>query len=382
MGIRPLGIALERILLPGSDLQVTLVPLVALIIICSAVPTHLEYYKSQSGQTQNAQAKIYLQQLFLVIGLVIILCGAGFMFSGKFMSAFFLCFLVFYLLEKVVDELQRKFEFQKQMYLWFLLQFFRSTWVIAPILLAYFGIDYELAFWALGLMMLSGTLIFFFREFPVFILPSRVALQAIMQKSVYLFGNFTMGGYRQGPRLYVAASYPDFAHLYLIVSQIVQTFNIAYNAKLQIPYRKIIAQKTRLVFNRVTRVNRMLITGIVFVACVFLAVPGFQNANASPLSMTFLLFPILAGEAVLAAMLAAMIGYIQWGISIRGFAMASAYLACIAGALVFVFTATGLNQLVSTNILYLPALNCLLGALLIACMAEFYRRMEKVPSND
>ena len=67
-----------------------------------------------------------------------------------------------------------------------------------------------------------------------FTFPSIGALRAVILKSVYLLGNFFIGGYRQGPRLYVVSAYPELAHIYLIISQIVQTLNIAYNTKLQI----------------------------------------------------------------------------------------------------------------------------------------------------
>lgn len=382
VGIRPFGIALEGILLSSSDLLVTLFPLVGLIILCSAVPTHLEYYKLQSSHDQNGLARLYLQQLVIVTGLVVILCSVVFIFLGMLISAFFLCFLLFYLLEKVTDELLRKYEFQRRMYVWFLLQFSRSTWVILPIILAYYGTSYELSFIAFGLIVLIVTFIFFLREFPLLTLPSRDSFRAVSQKFVYLLGNFTIGSYRQGPRLYVVSSFPEFAHVYMVISQTVQVLNIAYNTKLQIPYRKMIARKTRLVFNRVRRVNWALITGVVFVSCVFLIIPYLENPNPYPLLIVSLLIPILACEAIMVAILAAMVGYIQWGLSMRGFVIAFAYLIFVVGAIAILFILTDLDLLLSANILYLPALNCLFGALLFLCLAEIYRKLSRKLASD
>ena len=78
-------------------------------------------------------------------------------------------------------------------------------------------------------------------------------------------------------------------------------------------------------------------TGILFLSCGFLFLPSVSNINPSQLFSVFLLVPILAAEAIMAAILAAMVGYIQWGMSRRDFLLAFVFLACVLGLVVLTF---------------------------------------------
>ena len=62
---------------------------------------------------------------------------------------------------------------------------------------------------------------------------------------VYVPTAVLLGLARQLPRMFIARSFPELAHMFLIISQFTQGVSILYNVKFLMPWRKLIARKPR-----------------------------------------------------------------------------------------------------------------------------------------
>lgn len=311
--IRPLVILIEGLIVSRDYVLVFAIPIAMMALTISSIPVHREYY--QAHAPAGPQALRYSSGLgtIMLVGfatLAALLHLPEIAMSGVLISATAFLFLV----EKLADEVSRFFEFRKKFASWFLTQIVRSGWLVLPIFAAQAGFNYQWSFLVACFLSAAVFLMVFIRVTGLVPFPRKVGLIAIRTNFVFLSGASLMASQRQVPRILVTRLFPEFAHVYLAMAQLAQGCALIFNVQYQIPYRKLIARKTRL-FQKIKHplMIRILAIPAVMAPIYIFVLPNYLTLSSlSTVQLVAILMPVLIADALASAVLVAHLGYLTW----------------------------------------------------------------------
>jgi len=196
----------------------------------------------------------------------------------------------------------------------------------------------------------------------------------IRNNLVFIAGSFLPAVYLHMPRLMVTKLFPEFAHIYLATAQLCQGASLIFNVRYQIPYRKIIAHRPKLFQQRMWPVMRLLLMLIMLLVFIYLSffISGCLILPQEKFFAVLVLMPMMLGETMMFAVLAAHLGYIQWFANKRS--VLATYLACVAIAcleVAFLFITGFWHALPLPAV---PALTTLNGSIWLAIIIRKYFR--------
>lgn len=338
--IRPLAILSEGLWLDDVNFLVFVIPSAMMILLLSSVPVHLQYFMELSRGRVGGENKFtteYMSSVFILMVLfsvsgVLILSMTPLFNSGGIKGLAFPVVAVF-CLEKISDEVSRILEFKKKFSSWFYVQIVRSSWLFIPLLLALLGFDY----FGFFIIIACAVLFFFLVIFCLMVKKTPglylIGLLNIYKNVSYAPGNFLSASYSQFPRVFVSGYYPDIAHAYVVISQLLQGGSILFNVKFQIPYRKAISRHPILFQKKLKKVMYPAAYASSFVAVMGLAFSGiiyYFDFNVDALIMFFLV-ALLVAENITSAIVFSHLGYLHWFASKKE--VLTTYFLCAGGAL-------------------------------------------------
>lgn len=313
--LRPAVIILEGYLLMDGDILVLTLPIGMLALTISSIPVHIEYYRTDKNSfNRQALGEQYVSGLLWITLLSLVILAAALLTTNLGMGGWQIAgTCLFFLVEKQADEISRLFEFQKAFVKWFLVQIARSAWMILPILAALAGLSYELSFVIAAALTVAAFAVLFLKVTGLQIVIDRSGLVIIGKNLIYLFGSFLPASYRQLPRILVARLFPEQAHIFLATAQLTQGVGLLFNVRFQIPYRKLIARKTRLFQRQVQpAMLRLLVIPVVVAPIWLLGGMLLSFIDWTGITLGLALFPLLMADALMFAIIAAHLGYLPW----------------------------------------------------------------------
>ncbi|MEO9599262.1 hypothetical protein [Parasphingorhabdus sp.] len=278
----------------------------------SSIPVHREYYQNRMADAAHGLKYASALGVILLLGFAVLL---GFLHLPQLaMNSVLVWATVFlFLIEKLADEISRVLEFRKHFLSWFLAQALRSGWLLVPLAASAAGATYILSFLIVSILMAGAFLFFFVRVIGFVPLPRLKGFSLIRGNLVFLAGAFLAASHRQVPRILVARLFPEFAHIYLAIAQLAQGAALIFNVRYQIPYRKVIVRKTAL-FQKLKHplMVRMLVFPAIIAPLCILGLRYVPMDDFSQTEMAIVLAPVLIADALVAAILAAHLGYLTW----------------------------------------------------------------------
>lgn len=313
--LRPMVILLEGYFVEDGYILVLTLPIAMMALTISSIPVHIDFFRAdQNHPDRQAMGEQYVAGLlwvtllsFMVLAAVLFIADFG-MGGGMIVAT-----CLFFVVEKFADEVSRAFEFRKAFIRWFLVQTARSGWLFLPILATFAGIGYETAFLASAVLAAAAFAVLFTKVTQLRYTFDRRGLTAIHANLIYLFGSILPASYRQLPRILVARLFPDQAHIFLATAQLTQAVGLLFNVRFQIPYRQVIARRTRAVEKTLRPSTRQILLIPLFIAPLWLVIDGFlstQDWNGLPFAL--LLMPLLVADAVAFAIVSVYLGYLPW----------------------------------------------------------------------
>lgn len=373
--LRPAAVLLEAALLPGENVLVLVLPISMMVLTLSSIPVHLEFFKASESRVDfDGLGRRYMSALlWLSLMSVVIMAPVLSMAPLDMGRTLITIACLVFLLEKFADEASRALEFRKSYFEWFLLQSLRSAWPILAILLAFFGLNYAAVFLlcALATLLFVGIVFLRVQNLPLRIDTSGLSL--IAANLAFFVGSFLPACYRQLPRIVVARVYPQQAHVFLATAQLAQSVGLVFNVRFQIPYRKLIARKTKTIQKILQPVMlRMLLPAGSLAVFYLLYFGGGYAAPASDLALALQLAPIMTADSLVFAIVAAHIGYLPWFATRRSVIFYYVQ-ALLAGAVVVGLVLAAAPGPV--NLFMLPGITILIGfAWLLLMKARFFRQ--------
>jgi|TARA_A100001391_G_scaffold184988_4_gene153285 hypothetical protein len=363
---RPAAIIAEAILLHGSDVLVIVLPVASLALSISSVPVHVDFYRSSAGDKEHAnRGRDYASAVtaVLLIGLfsiVVLLLALPFASGALVVAAIAVTFGV----EKIADEVSRALEFQKNFLSWFWVQVIRSIWLLLPIVVARVSsMDYEVAFVCFSMLAFLGFWVLFYFVTGLSLGMGLRGYTLVRDKLPFLLGNALPGIYRQLPRVLVSSMFPQYAHSFLAVAQVCQGAGLLYNVRFQIPFRKVIAHRTRLFQARMRPLMAKYVL-IIFATALTYLFAGFVAPHVEPVVLAILLVPLLLADAVFFSILSATVGYVAWSsqteVAVLTFAICLLVIVGSLGILAAAFVSTQLS------VVQIPAVAIIIG---VSCLA-------------
>lgn len=310
--LRPVVILLEGYLVVDGDILVQTLPIAMMALTISSIPVHLDYYRADGNDPKLAAlgARYVSALIWVTIISLVVLAGVLLLDMGGLLVV---AICLFFLIEKLADEISRMLEFRKAFVKWFLVQALRSGWMLIPIAASLAGLRYELAFVASTALATVAFALLFVRVTGLAPRLDLDGLSAIRGNLVFLAGSFLPATYRQVPRILVARLFPDQAHIFLATAQLTQAVGLLFNVRFQIPYRKVIARKTRRFQKLVQPAMLRLLLIPAIIAPLSLAAGLLLPVDTlTGLPLAVALLPLLLGDAIAFAILAAHLGYLPW----------------------------------------------------------------------
>lgn len=313
--LRPMVILLEGALVEGGNILVLTLPIAMMALTISSIPVHIDYFRAdQNNPARRAMGEQYVSGLLWVMLLSLaVLAPALFLADLGIDGWLITATCSFFLIEKQADEISRMLEFNKAFRKWFLVQTARSGWMLVPIMASLVGFSYERAFVTSAALTTVAFAVLFLMVTRLRIVFDRRGLASIRQNLIYLAGSVLPASYRQVPRILVARLFPEQAHIFLATAQLTQAVGILFNVRFQIPYRKLIARKTR-VFQQLAQpamLRLLLIPALI--APVWMGGAMLLSVNAwTGVALGVALFPLLVADSLMFAILAAHLGYLPW----------------------------------------------------------------------
>jgi hypothetical protein len=313
--LRPLALLLEAVIHDGIMYLVIVMPAAMIALKASSVPVYMSFITQSQYTTSTKLNEEYSQAIFTIIilvSIVTLLISLLGLYQAHLVYGILLAFVV----EKLCDEVSRIFEYQKKYLNWFWMQILRNGWYILPLLVSYFFDWYYFCFFVgavLSVLLVGISFIYLVGFYGLF---SLSALVLIYKKFLYVFGGAVGGLFQQGPRLIVAELFSDWAHVYSICAQISQSFAIVFNVKFQIPYRAVIAKKTRLFYSRIRPFTDKImnigvgVSGSVLV--IYLGLSDIYSEGFDSWALISLLAVLLPIEAVVFSVITSQFGYVLW----------------------------------------------------------------------
>ena len=239
--VRPLVVLFEGIYC-NSNLLVSIISLNSLLIISTAVPCHIDFFKKEKLKNLTSYISSIVQ--IIIFSLILSFLLYFTLFEQNILLAVISSLL--FLIDKLVDELARYNELHKRYLKWFYLQFAKAAWPIFGMILFYFEyLEYNHAIFLVSFIVLIPLLYTFQSEFKIKLRDynNTEGLLNIKDKITLTIGSFIPSVLLTGPRLFVSSFFPNIAHYFFVATQLANTFNLMYNIKFSIPYRRIIAIK-------------------------------------------------------------------------------------------------------------------------------------------
>lgn len=367
---RPAAIVLEGVFVGRDGVLTLALPTAMMALTISSIPVHLSYFKKINDQvTEKPLAREYVAALtwVTILSFVLLLSTLKILSLATETVAWIICFT--FLSEKVSDEISRRFEFERQFGSWFLIQAFRSVWLIFPVALFFLGFDYQKSFLISSIIVSVVMLALFFfitKLSPAFELS---AISLIYKNIMYLASGFLTASYRQLPRIFIAKVFPEQAHLYLAVAQIGQGAALVFNVRYQIPYRKIIARHT-LMFQRLLRPIMAIISASILCIAILYICAGAGEVISLEGNIKFVgaLIPLVVSEALSLAIVTTYLGYLPW-FAEKG-ATLKTYFLCMAFAFSSCCVLYYLGVFREISILEIPALMIILGTVWVCIIIK------------
>jgi len=323
---RPVVVFVEGEILPGENILPFSLPIVMIGMLVASTPVYQSFYRlkvtSSQDQRNSAQAVYYASTVLnLFLGLIFVSVFAwSYIDSSKMpMLVSALCFVgMLFLIEKISDEIARFLEFRKQFYLWTLLQFAKSSWLLIPIFIAFKVGSYSIVSFLFAAIFVATLLIVISYQSKRVIkrMSFRLCLPAIssiLSLSHFVLPQLTIPLVRQFFRLMVSRLYPDVSHIYLALAQVMQASAVYFNVKYQIPYRKILSIKPMLFLSKVRKVyEKSALAILVGLAGLLVMTVLFGFPNDMSTYALVLLSVALGLEAVSFTISTNMVAFFQW----------------------------------------------------------------------
>ncbi len=360
-----------------GNILILLLPVAMMALTISSIPVHLDYFRSHAGESGHARlGRHYVAALswltlfsLTVLSAALILLPLG--FEPLLIAAICLTFLI----EKLADEISRALEYRKDFVKWFLVQSLRSGWFVLPIAASMTGADYKQTFIAFSGLILVFMVLTFLRVSGLRPQLSVEGLTLIHKNLVFLFGSFLTAAYLQLPRLFVSKVFPEQAHIYLATAQLCQSVTIVFNVRYQIPYRKLIARRTKRFQQLLWPTMRRLLFPVLSLAFLYLIGAGSVLATVlqKDIWLIALLIPIMIADTLMFALLTAHLGYIQWFAD--KWSTFSTYLICMGISSMLALTLVSIGLWQTLPLFAVPALTIIMGGTwLLILILRYFRR--------
>ena len=313
--LRPLAVFAESFFFEGSTLSVLVAAAGGMGLALSSIPVHMPVYQTLvSDPDFSRQRNRYLSAMALltVAGGILTVLAALFIDSAT--GAAVLAVVVFaYLVERATDEIARYLEFRKQFFRWFIVQIIRSGWLLVAMAVTMLGIGYESAALMLVVALAAAYIIVLWKALSGARINLTAGFDLLRSSVVYVPTAVLLGLARQLPRMFIARSFPELAHMFLIISQFTQGVSILYNVKFLMPWRKLIARKPRQFEAKISALHRRAVLCLSFCLIGILAVvPFVPGASPDHLGTYAVMGAICLMDAVLLAVLGAYLEFTVW----------------------------------------------------------------------
>jgi hypothetical protein len=313
--LRPVVILMEGFLVAGGNILVLTLPVAMMALTISSIPVHIDYYRADKNSKERITAgEQYVSGLICLICLsLVVLASVLYVADVGLHGWLIVATCLLFLIEKQADEVSRILEFRKAFGKWFLVQSARSGWMLVPIVASAAGQSYQVAFVASSSLVAAAFVFLFFKVTGLPLVVGRSGLTVIRAKLIYLVGSFLPASYRQLPRILVTRLFPEQAHIYLATAQLTQAVGLLFNIRFQIPYRRVIARKTRLFQKRARpAMLRLLLVPAVIVPVWMVGAPLIPDDRWTGFILALVLCPLLVADALMYAILTAHLGYLPW----------------------------------------------------------------------
>ncbi|HEY9090054.1 hypothetical protein [Parasphingorhabdus sp.] len=243
--IRPITVLAEGKFVPGGNILIFLLPIAAMALTISSIPVHLQFFRSTATHAERKSIEsTYISGLLIISLLAVVLLIAALMIAWKDMSlTMLLSICAVFLIEKFSDELTRYFEFHRQYHHWFGVQLLRSAWLFIPIGLYLAGYNYAASLAILAVLIAIGSVTAFFVSTKLRPSFNMNGWHLIKTNIAFISSAGLVAIHRQVPRIAVASLFPQFAHIFQAIAQLMQGVSLLFNVKYQIPYRAMIARR-------------------------------------------------------------------------------------------------------------------------------------------
>lgn len=372
--LRPAVIFFEGSTLNDKYLIIIVLPIAMMALTISSIPIHLDYFSSSSKQWKtNNIGKIYISSLsWLILISLIVLCVFLYLLSSELKAEVIFIIILVFFIEKISDEISRFLEFKKNFIKWFFIQVLRSAWMFVPIFLTLIGYDYVISFLAVASICAVCMFLLFVMLTGLKPELSFVGIKPIWKNLVFLIGSILPASYLQIPRILIVKLFPDYAHAYMVVSQLGQGVGLLFNVKHQIPYRKAIARRTILFQKTLFPAMKRYLYAITFFLIVYIFVLKFVNFDdLNQFRLMFLLAPIVCVDSLMFAILTSHLGYLPWFVTRKS--IFKTYTICLCVGAPFALFLYSLSIILNAfNLIMVPMLTIGVGFLWLSLILKRY----------
>jgi hypothetical protein len=308
---RPAALLLEGLLLRDQPLLVYIVPVAALAVTVSSLPTYASYYKILLTKNDPSKLAAEYAVSVLIMLIVSVVCGSLFLLlSSTLPLAVFACAFI---VDKLCDEVCRLHEFCGQHKRWLFFQFARSGFPLIPIILCgYWGLSGYIEIYLLVAFMAAILFAIEFLKQVAFPRGFLAGINLIVDSIHYMPSVFIVGATRQGPKIILAALLPTISYFYQVVSQLMVPLTVFLNSRYQIPFRKIISAKVFLFEKVLRKLMSSILVGVLvtsFFSSIFFIhlQQGYEKYY-----LFIIIFVGIISETIGNFSLSAYLGYLRW----------------------------------------------------------------------
>ena len=256
LALRPLIIILEGMFSSESILTITM-PTAMIILAISSIPVQKKLYinglhkkKEYSNYVTNLAVILTATLLFISPILFLILINE----NDRTLEIGMLI-VVTWLIEKISDEESRRYEYLKVFSKWFIIQMVRTGWPLVSFLI-YFGTsNWGGSLLLVGFPLALALVILFLSEKINYIKWRSFNKDDFIDGGYLVVGSTIPALAINIPRLQVAVHIPDYANVYLAISQILSIIPILYDVLFSIKRRKLISIKPKKFYNTLKAKN-------------------------------------------------------------------------------------------------------------------------------
>lgn len=313
--LRPFAVYCESIFFGQSLISVLVATAAGTGLALTSIPVHIRTYQIlSSAKTFLIERDIYLSAVTLLtlVGMIVTAFTVSFIDSDS-APLVFIIVLAAYLVERITDELARYVEFQKRFGFWCFIQTVRSGWLLLAMALSLVGLDYQIAALIIVCALNIGYLIGLSVKLSDFRLNLSGVIGLLKTSTIYVPTAILLGTARQIPRIFVARTFPEMVHLFVVLSQFSQGVSLLYNVKFLMPWRKVISRKPRLFEMRISNIHRKTVIVIAALILIgFFGAPFVPDPNDKSLTSLLFLGSVCLIDATLLAIFGAYLELTVW----------------------------------------------------------------------